>query len=296
MKNFTGFCFALALGTQQLYAQSIEKKLQLSLATGYQQENFHWSIAGSITGQNPNIYSELKWKRLSGQSINAVAQWNIWKRFSIYADYSRQFISSGTITDTDYGADNRSNPTYNETFNGDKGNTQAWSAGAGFILFNNEFFSLIPYAGYGVSTQALHLFDRSGNFPNLNSTYQTTWKGPFIKVTSSIRLLKKLKFAADVTYNQVSYNGKANWNLIQSFQHPVSYRHHATGYGINAAGQFVYTVYHHLDVHAGGGYFSWQTGAGTDELYLNNGQTDKTQLNEAVRNGFRLQGGIGLAF
>ncbi|MDN5288678.1 MAG: hypothetical protein JWR38_4952 [Mucilaginibacter sp.] len=284
------------MSAQWLYAQSIEKKLQVSLATGYQQENFHWSIAGNSNGQNPNVYSELKWQHVGGQTINATAQWNVWKRFSLYADYSKQFILSGTVTDTDYGADNRSNATYHETFNADKGNTQSWNAGAGFILFNDALFSLIPYAGYGISKQSLHLFDRSGNFPELNSTYQASWKGPFIKVTSSIWIIQQLKFVADVTYNQVSYNANANWNLIQTFQHPVSYRHHANGYGINAGGQFVYAVYHYLSVHAGGGYFSWKTGSGTDELYLKSGETDKTQLNEAVRNGFNLQGGLSLAF
>jgi len=296
MKKFIGFCFAFVTGISCLYAQSIEKKLQVSLATGYQQQNFHWSIAGNLNGQNPNIYSELKWQHLGGQSIAANMQWNVWKRFSLYASYNRQSISSGSVNDTDYGADNRTNSTYNETFNADEGNTSLWNAGAGFILINNERFSLIPYVGYTMSKQSLHLLDRTGNFPDLNSTYQPNWKGAFLKVTSSVRIIKNLKFAADVTYNQVNYNSKANWNLIQTFQHPVSYRHHASGYGIDAGGQFVYTIYRNLCVHAGGGYFNWQTGNGTDELYLNNGQVDKTQLNGAVNKGFRIQGGVGVAF
>ncbi|MGN8067951.1 hypothetical protein [Mucilaginibacter sp. 22184] len=296
MKKFIGFCLALATGISHIYAQSIEKKLQVSLGTGYQQQNFHWSIAGNLNGQNPNIYSELKWQHLGGQNIAANVLWNVRKRFSLYASYSRQSISSGSVTDTDYGADNRTNPTYHETFNGDKGNTSLWNTGAGFILINNERFSLIPYVGYTMSKQSLHLLDRTGNFPDLNSTYQPNWKGAFLKVTSSVRIIKNLKFAADVIYNQVNYNSKANWNLIQTFQHPVSYRHHASGYGIDVGGQFVYTLYRNLSVHAGAGYFNWQTGTGTDELYLNNGQVDKTQLNEVVNSGFRVEGGIGLAF
>lgn len=296
MKKIIGFCFVLAIGVSRIYAQSIEKKLQVSLSSGYQQQNFHWSITGNLNGQNPNIYSELKWQHLGGQNIAANVQWNVWKQFSLYASYNRQSISSGSVTDSDYGADNRTSPTYHETFNGDEGNTSQWNAGAGFILINNERFSLIPYVGYTMSKQSLHLLDRTGNFPDLNSTYQPNWKGGFLKVTSSVRIIKNLKFAADVTYNQVNYNSKANWNLIQTFQHPVSYRHHASGYGIEVGGQFVYTVYRNLSVHVGGGYFNWQTGNGTDELYLNNGQVDKTQLNEVVNSGFSIQGGVGLAF
>jgi len=284
------------MGIQHLYAQSIEKKLQLYLATGYQQENFHWSIAGNSDGQNPNIYSELKWKHLGGQNMSAAVQWNVWKRFSLYASYSKQYLSSGTVNDTDYSTDNRGNATYNETFNSNEGNTQAWQAGAGFILINNSRLSLISYAGYSVNKQALHLFDRSGNFPELNSTYNPVWKGPFLRLTSSVAIIKNLKFAADVTYNQVTYNSTANWNLIRTFMHPVSYRHHANGYGIDAGGKFVYILYRNLQVHAGAGYYSWQTGNGTDELYLNDGQVNKTQLNEVVLTGFRVQGGVGLAF
>ena len=293
MKKILSLCFVLFSGMQYLYAQAIEKKLQVYIATGYQQENFHWSIAGNSDGQNPNIYSELKWKHLGGQNIAANIQWNVWQHFSLYGSYYKQYISSGTVNDTDYAADNRNNPTYNETFNGSQGNTQAWQAGVGFILINNRHFSLIPFAGYGTSRQALHLFDRSGNFPELNSTYDPVWKGPFLRVTSTINLIKNLNFAADVTYSQVSYNSTANWNLISTFMHPVSYRHHANGYGIDAGGKFIYTIFRNLVVHAGAGYYNWQTGNGTDELYLSNGQINKTQLNEAVRYGFRLQGGIG---
>jgi hypothetical protein len=296
MKKRLSLCFVLLMGIQYLYAQAIDRKLQLFAGTGYQQENFHWSIAGSSNGQSPNIYSELKWKHLGGQNIAAAVQWNVWQRFSLYANYNKQYISSGTVNDTDYATDNRGNSTYNETFNGNEGNTRAWQAAVGFIIINNRHFSLIPFAGYGISRQSLHLFDRSGNFPELNSTYNPVWKGPFLKLRSSINIVKNLNFTADVTYSQVNYNSTANWNLIRTFMHPVSYRHHANGYGIDAAGNLVYTIYRNLQIHVGAGYYSWQTGNGTDELYLNNGQVNQTQLNEAVRTGFRVQGGVGLAF
>ncbi|UOE49441.1 hypothetical protein MTO98_34155 [Mucilaginibacter sp. SMC90] len=293
MKKFTGFCFLwLMLSARALYAQSGGNNLQFDITDGYQRENFHWSIAGNSNGQNPNIFSELKWTKIGGQSLAASMQWNVYQKFSLYADYIRQFITSGTVNDSDYSTDNRSGNTYNETFDAGKGNTQGWALGAGYQLIKNGWLNIIPYAGYTNNRQSLYLYDSDNRFPGLNSSYQTKWKGAFIKAIASIKLIERLKFNADITYNQVSYNAQGNWNLITNFQHPVSYRHHANGYGLNMNVALVYTVSNHIGIQAGAGYLYWQTGNGTDELYLNSGEVDKTQMNGAFRNGFRMFGGL----
>lgn len=293
MKKFTGFCFLwLIIGLRTLYAQSGRNKLEFNLTDGYQKENFHWSIAGNSNGQSPNVFSELKWTKLSGQSIAASLQYNVYQRFNIYADYARQFITSGSVNDSDYSTDNRTGNTYNETFDAGKGSTQGWALGAGYKLVDNEQFSFIPYAGYSDNRQSLYLYGNGNRFPNLNSSYQTKWKGVFIKALASLKLTEKLKVNADITYNQVGYNARGNWNLITTFQHPVSYRHHANGYGLNTNGALVYAITYHIAIQAGGGYLHWQTGNGTDELYLNSGEVDKTQMNGAYRNGFRVFGGV----
>lgn len=293
MKKITGFCFLwLMISTRALYAQSGNNKLQFNITDGYQRESFHWSIAGNSNGQNPNVFSELKWTKLGGQSIAASMQWNVYQKFSVYADYNRLFITSGSVNDSDYSIDNRTDNTYNETFNAGKGNTQGWAIGAGYQLINNDWLRLIPYAGYSDNRQSLYLYDDGSRFPGLNSSYQTQWKGAFIKAIASFKLIEKLKFNTDITYNQVSYNARGNWNLITTFQHPISYRHHANGYGINMNGALAYSISKFIAIQAGGGYLHWQTGNGTDDLYLNSGEVDKTQMNGAFRNGFRVFGGL----
>jgi hypothetical protein len=293
MKKLTGFCFLwLMIGARSLYAQSGENKIQFDITDGYQRENFHWSIAGNSSGQSPNVFSELKWMKLGGQSIDASLQWNVYQKFVFYAGYTRQFITSGTVNDSDYSGDNRTNATYNETFNAGKGYTQGWAIGAGYKLINSDLFSLRPYAGYSDNRQSLYLYDNGNRFPGLNSSYETTWKGAFIKAMASLKLVQKLKFNADVTYNQVGYNATGNWNLITTFRHPVSYRHHANGYGLDMGGRFVYELTKYIAIQAGAGYLHWQTDNGTDLLYLNNGQVDKTQMNGVYRNGFKVFGGL----
>jgi hypothetical protein len=41
-----------------------------------------------------------------------------------------------------------------------------------------------------------------------------------------------------------------------------------------------------------GGYFDWETGTGIDQLYLSTGGSDETQLNGAIRDGWRAMLGV----
>lgn len=294
-RQLIALIYALACGGV-LHAQSQPHKLQLDLSTGYQREGFKWSIAGNQDGQNPNIYSELQWKKLGGQSVTASLQWNFWGRLLLTGGYERTSIISGTVRDNDYNGDNRTNPAYDQLFDADKGFTRDIYAGIGYKLINTDVFSLTPYAGYRAGKQSLHLYDRSGQYAELNSTYDTDWKGPFAKALAQLRLTKKLSATATLTYTQADYKAQADWNLIPSFQHPVSYRHTAKGYGLEAGAGLQYTITKNIGVNIGAGYFTWQTGEGVDELYLTSGESEKTQLNGVDRKGYKMSLGFVLDF
>lgn len=276
------------------YAQDAEPKLQLSLSSGYQHENFHWSIAGNANGQDPNIYSELKWKNVSGTAYNASIQYNVWNKIILYGSYNRVSVKSGSVSDVDYSKDNRNGPVYDENFSDNKGSTLTWMAGAGYKLFNNKLFCLTPYIGYTRNIQNLYIVDETGQFPTLNSSYQAYWKGCFIKVISSIKIWRSLKASVNITYNQANYNSRGDWNLIEQFKHPISYTQIADGYGINAGAQLSYHIIRQLSIFAEFNYFDWETGNGTDTLYLTTGENDKTQFNAAFRNGYQASGGLKL--
>ncbi|MDB5126867.1 hypothetical protein [Mucilaginibacter sp.] len=296
MKRLLFIILLTVAGTSALYGQTGSQKLSLTVTTGYAQQDLKWSIAGNLAGESPNIYSELQWKKTGGQPVAAALEWNVWDKLSLMADYSHTFISTGTVTDNDYNGDNRTNRTYNELFNADKGHLRDWSIGTGYKLIDKNRFYLNAYAGYGVSTQSLYILDRTGNFPDLNSTYKANWKGPFVKTAAGFGINNKLKLSAALTYNQVNYNAAADWNLIQNFQHPVSYRHIAKGFGINWDLRLKYTLYKHLAVQADGCYYLWQTGKGMDELFLSNGETNETQLNKVDRTGYSFTAGMTFTF
>ncbi len=277
-------------------AQDIQQKLQLSVSAGRQVEDFNWSIAGNISGQSPNVLSELKWKNVGGFGYSAALQWNFWRKLVLTGGYTRVAVSSGNVSDIDYTADNRTQPNYNQNFSDNKGYTSAWFAGAGYALINNNRLSLTPFAGYGGNRQSLYIVDLTGQFPDLNSSYDAQWKGPFLEVKSAVKIWRGLKLAADATYSQVVYSAQGDWNLISQFRHPVSYRHSAKGYGVNAGANLVYKITPNIAVNAGYSYFNWETGNGTDQLYLSSGQVDKTQMNGAYRRGHWLGGGIILSY
>jgi len=293
-KTFPVLILIIVCCILKVNAQDVEPKLQLSLSSGYQRENFHWSIAGNTNGQNPNIYSELKWEDVDGTAYNSSLQYNVWNKVMLYGSYSRVSVRSGAVSDIDYSQDNRTDPVYNETFSDNKGSTSAWAAGVGYQLFNNDLFSLTPYIGYTGNIQNLDIVDETGQIAGLNSSYQANWKGGFVKVISSVKIWRSLKACVDVTYNQTHYNSQGDWNLINEFAHPVSYRQVADGYGINTGAQLSYNLVRRLSIFAGFNYFNWETGNGTDTLYLATGEADKTQFNAAFRNGYQVSGGLKL--
>jgi hypothetical protein len=268
-------------------AQGIDKKVQLSLSAGEHREDFHWSIAGNGNGANPNVLSELKWKNVSGRDYAACLQWNFWQKFSFFADYGRVTVNSGSVNDMDYNQDNRTNATYTGNFSDNKGYTASWSAGAGYVVFNNKMFSLVPFIGYERNTQALYLVDLTGQLPGLNSSYVANWTGLFVKVRSSLKIWHALKLAADAAYSQVNYRAQSNWNLINEFQHPVSYRHEANGFGLNTNVRLVYNIVNYVAIDIGYSYFDWETGDGNDLLYL--------RSNGVSRYGHEVMGGVILS-
>jgi hypothetical protein len=269
-----------------------EGKLEVKVSAGYERQDFRWSIAGNSAGQDPNVYSELKWRGVGGPSGTVDLLWKVDRRWRVFASGSRVFTRSGTMTDTDYGLDNRYDPIYHQQFNAGTGHSEAASLGVGYSLLNGGRFRLTPYIGYGIDAQYFPIVDPGGPFAQLNSSYSTKWLGPWVKADASWRWCGRLEVVAAAAYHQVDYRARADWNLIPSFAHPVSFRHTADGYGIELSAGLRYKVSREVALELGGGYFDWQTGTGIDQLYLSTGSSDQTQLNGVAREGW--QGKLGI--
>lgn len=276
----------LLLGTGRCLGQ-----VWVAVSTGYEREDFHWSIAGNSAGQDPNIYSELKWRNAAGFFTRLDVLWAVRKRWRVAANGSRTFLHSGNMTDTDYGLDNRHDVLYHQQFPVSGGYSEAGSAGIGYVLLDKGRFEVTPFVGYGISKQYFPVTDPGGPYASLNSSYGGKWLGPFLRVEGVWRLAAEWQLETAVRYDQVVYRGVADWNLIADFQHPVSFRHRADGYGITGELALSYALGRHwlFSLRANG--FDWETGTGIDALYLASSGTQQTQLNGVVRTGFG--GGFG---
>lgn len=266
----------------------VKDKLVVALITSYKQDNLKWSIAGNLKGQNPNIYSELIWKKLKGPHIEMEFAWNLWKKFIVQANASISPIWFGSATDTDYQNDNRTDPVFSASLNSNKGNTRSLQIKAGYQIGFSKF-KIIPFVGWGTDRQYLHLLDDN----KLNSTYKTNWNGFLISVNPEFELSGKFILKGGFTYHQVTYRALADWNLISEFQHPVSFKHTANGYGFEGKLTLIYKISKRFGLFVSGKYSHWNTGKGIDQLFLTSGDTYKTQLNEVIRNYQSL--GIGAA-
>jgi hypothetical protein len=275
-----------------LAAQEAGSRLRVRVVTGYQQENLHWSIAGNSAGQDPNVYSELKWRRVGGPLAGIALEGNFFKRWRFFADGGRSFTRSGRVTDTDYGGDNRTDAVYQQGFDSHEGYSYAVLVGVGYRLVVKPRLRLTPYIGYGWSGESLSILDPGGVYSFLSSHYVTGWKGPLVKLDAAGRLAGRWEWEADIVYHQVDYGAKADWNLIATFNHPVSFRQMAQGYGVDWHAGLRYRVGRFVMLRAGGGYFSWQTGKGVDNLFLRSGGVDKTRLNGVGRDGWKGEVGV----
>lgn len=283
-----GILLACLLGGSGLSAQ----RLWVRVALGEESQDFHWSIAGNSAGQDPNVYSELKWHGVSGPAGRIALEWRPIGRWRVMASGSRVFTRSGTMTDTDYGLDNRYDPIYHQQFTVHTGHSETLATAIGYSLLSGGRLRLTPFIGYAIDQQYFPVTDPGGPYEGLNSSYAARWMGSLAKADGSWELSGRWQVVADVGYHQVRYHATADWNLIPEFAHPVSFRHTADGYGIEAEAGLRYRVSGRVALGLRGGYFDWETGTGIDQLYLSTGGSDETQLNGAIRNGWQAMLGI----
>jgi len=270
--------------------------LEATVAGGFQSLGLRWSIAGNSAGQSPNVYSELKWRKVGGAAVDVDLCYGLGRRWIFFASGSRMFTSTGRVSDKDYAGDNRTDNIYSEDLVGSKGYAYSLGAGAGYRLRFGERFAVVAAIGYAVSGQQLSITDPGGYFDFLDSRYQTSWYGPFVRAAldwSSGRW----RLSGRMTYHQVNYRATADWNLIADFSHPVSFRHRADGFGAEGELRLGYRMGRGVELFFAGDGSSWETGTGIDELYRNSGPSQQTRLNEVVMAGFGLHAGVraGLA-
>lgn len=285
--SFWIFCLCLLGVPRPVAAQdpTPHHRLHLSLSSGYQSEDFRWSIAGNVQGANPNILSELKWSNLAGPVIAASADWNFWRSFTLRSTFSRLFIVSGKVTDMDYQGDDRTSRSYYGAFDANKGMSFSWRTTLEYPLQINKDLTLTPSLGYALHQQSLYLLssDQAGSAAGLRSSYATRYQGGVAGLRGNMNLARRLSLEAGVLFDLVHFRGRANWNLISTFRHPLSFEDQANGYNVEGNVKLGYNLNSAWRIFFTATILHSKTGTGTDWLYLQNGQDAPTQFNGAVR-------------
>ncbi len=273
---------------------TINHKLKLEACIGYSVENLDWSIAGlNSNSQHVNVLSELEWKNTVGPCLFFGGEIYVWKELFVGADFSNTFITSGSVTDTDFQTNNREDVVFHDTFDSGKGRTWNFRTSIGYQILFLKKYSIRPGLGYGSDLQSLFMLRDYGNVQgDMRSTYQTKWHGPFGGLDLIAHITNRVSARARTTYHQVKYYAKADWNLIQNFKHPISFEHNASGYGLSSSVDFVYLFTKRTSAILSARYSYWTTGKGTDTLYRSDGSVIITQLNAVHRTNVTLSAGI----
>lgn len=270
-----------------------EWDVTLALDTRYRVDSLDWNVAGGATGANPNIQSELTWDDLEIFQIQAAGKAVMDNTYYLRASLGYGWIRGGDNQDSDFLGDNRTQAYSRSNNSADSGRVGDASAGIGYQFhLAEERVKIIPLVGYAYSRQNLKMTDGVqtlslppqtqplGPFPNLDSSYNTEWYGPWTGLDVAFKANEKATFFAGLEYHWATYKAEADWNLVSQFAHPKSFTHDARGRGIRLSGGGEYNFASPWALGLEVVYQDWSTNPGTDQIFFANGSTAGSQLNE----------------
>ena len=282
------------------------KRSALSTSLGMSQRtgSLSWSIASDMSGKRaPNVLSELSYEGLEIRGFEV--QSSVYFFGGLLDDsfldvrLHRGVITGGETRDSDYDGDNRTQE-YSRSLSENTGDFVAdYSVAYGLNVVNKRGASASVLAGYSLHQQYVRKQNAVRVAPDtelvlgdviegLNSTYQSQWQGPWLGTSVSLRGKKHwLKLQGEI--HSALYYAEADWNLRDSFKHPKSFEHNASGLGWVVDVSYAYT----FDFSQGNkttlglSYRAedWGAEEGVDTLYLASGEVVSTRLNEVAWGG-----------
>lgn len=285
----------------------------VSLETGYRKDDLDWNIAGNINGNTPNILSELTWEDLESYQIRLTGAMDIQQQLIIKGSIAYGNIYNGKNQDSDYNGDNRTLEFSRSNNSSDDGSLWDLYFGIGPRFdFGLNYFNMVPMVGYSLHMQNLSITDGyqtidtvdndPGPFAGLDSSYETVWQGPWLGIDLELNAMQPLwifreaRFHVSYEYHWATYYAEANWNLRSDFEHPKSFEHDASGYGIVYAMGATVFLSEQLSLALSYDYHQWETDKGSDIVYLTDGTTSITRLNRVRWNGSALYLGVAYYF
>jgi len=287
------FCLTtLLLNVALVHAQ--EHRFTISAGGAANISDFNWSIAGNMQGQSPNVLSELQFKKVSSLGIYIEGSYRLLKWLELNGSWQKNGAIGGDGVDTDYEGDNRTHPTYNETFTSNRGWLETFAAGAQACFLSRERYRMKAGLFYTSSTQNYYLLN--SGLEDLRSTYTAKWYGPKLAIGADYNCNKKWMLSAAFAYYLVKYKASANWNLIEALMHPVSFRQTANGNMMDGQLGLSYALNSFCSLTLTGLIGRGETDQGLDVTYMRTNHQISTRFNGAHYNYYGLRIGAGIRF
>lgn len=294
-------------GSQDIGKDGVQSRLMVE--TGYRRDELDWSIAGRLFDYTQhqdvavNVLSELTWRDLDIHQVTLSNETLFAEHYFFRFAFSQGTIYDGENQDSDYKGDNRTEEWSRSNNSADEGDVRDMSVATGyrFSLLKRKV-SFTPLLGYSYHEQNLTMTDgyqtvsepdpdlrlnppEVGPFSNLYSAYEARWRGPWLGIDAcyDIKIRRPslaMTFGLGMEYHWVDYSASADWNLRSDLAHPESFEHEAAGTGFVMAAKWRCQFPFNLGLNLRFSYQDWSTNAGTDRVYLSNGQMDETRLNE----------------
>jgi hypothetical protein len=288
-------------------AQAADIKTDLSLSTGYRVDDLNWNIAGNISGSNPNVLSELTWSDLEILQAVVSGRALVNERVYLRGSFGYGWTFSGDNLDADFSGNDRTQE-FSRSSNSADGSTVLDAAlGLGYqFAFLSGKFRLSPLLGYSYSSQALTLKDGvqviatpgltppAGPIQGLDSSYDATWRGPWLGIDLSFEITERVTLFGSLEYHWGTFDGEGNLNLRNDLAHPTSFEQDADAKGFLIAFSADYRLAGPWSLTMSFNYQKWSTDSGVDRLYYASGSVAETRLNEANWDTYALM--LGLAY
>lgn len=282
--------YSLLLSAASLAA---DLDLTVDLITGYRIDNFDFSIAGDISGYNPNVLSELTWRDVEAYQVGLGTKALIRDHYYARASVSRAWSYDGTCRDSDYDGDNRTLEFARSYSDADDSRFFDLSLGLGYqFRFFSDALVLTPVAGFSYSTQKLSTtsgvqtldedgdeYDELGPYPGHDSTYGGKWSSWWAGIDLSIKPIQRLTIFGTFEYHYADYRADADWNLRWDFAHPESFSQRADGGGVVLSGGIGYSFADNWEAAVKVDYQDWWTDSGIDTTFFTDGSSIDTRLN-----------------
>lgn len=275
----------------------------LSFEAGYRQDDLSWNEAGP--GGSPNVLSELMWRKMDVAYGRIFGDFSFQNRYYLKALAGFGEVSRGENRDTDYFGDNRT-LEFSRSDNQAGGDVRDFSFGGGVKFHWNRTpvakkMTLIPLVGYAYHLQDLTITDGfqsnppTGEFPGLNSSYDTLWKGAWYGLDLLFDFNTKWGLNLGFEYHpKVNFTAEADWNLNTNFQRPLSFAQETEAKGFYWKIDAFYRWNERWNFTVLVEKFQWQSknGNGTDTTFLANGTSVQLPLNEVTWNAMGILLGV----